>query len=162
MTDDDPTRPNDTAHPTRDAGAVKRPRSVKRVVVFSEAATAQPAPKRGRKPKGEAERKDTVLRVRLSGEDHSRLIDNARAAQLTESEYVRQALRGSRPSSSKTPRADVELVQQLVRVGVNLNQIAHQVNSTRGAIPRGLVPCLEQVGALLDQLTADTTRRRSR
>lgn len=161
MTDDEPTQPHDAAHVTRDGGASKRPRSVKRVTVFSEAATGEAAPKRGRKPKADGDRKGTVFRVRLSGDDHSRLIDNARAAQLSESEYVRQALRGSRPSSSKTPKADVQLVNELIRVGVNLNQIAHQVNSTRGSIPRGLVPCLEKVGALLDQLTAETKRRRS-
>ena len=116
MTDDDPTKPPDAAHATRDGGASKRPRAVKRVTVFTEAASGEAAPKRGRKPKAEADRKDTVFRVRLSGDEHGHLIDNARAAQLTESEYVRQALRGSRPSASKTPKADIQLVNELIGV----------------------------------------------
>src|SRR5215470_18309384 len=72
--------------------------------------------------------------VRLTNDEHSRLTDLARIAGLSLSRFlVESGLTGRAPTPADRMLRERALVQ-LIRVGNNLNQVARQLNSQRGAL----------------------------
>src|SRR4030095_6864039 len=80
-------------------------------------------------------------RVRLTDEEHRRLRDRAKQAGLSVSRYlIRGAL--ARAATKLEEKEDAEIrtfqrdwaINEVARVGNNLNQIARQLNSQRGSI----------------------------
>lgn len=80
-----------------------------------------------RPTKSDAEKRGRVTGVRLLPVERDALLARASAAGLSLSEYLRLAgLRRPLPSPARAPAAantSFELVEQLRRVGVNLNQL---------------------------------------
>jgi hypothetical protein len=79
-----------------------------------------------RPAKSDAEKR-RVTSVRLSPVEHDALLSRASVSGLSLSEYLRlSALRRPQPSPARSPAAantSFELIEQLRRVGVNLNQL---------------------------------------
>lgn len=136
----------------------KRSRTKRSPATFARAAhglpTEPPAAlrKRGRPPVPDAEARSKRITIRLEPDEAARLAGLAARAGLTESEFIRRAIKGARVSATtKTPEADFALVRELVAQGNNLNQIARAVNRTRG-VPAGTADALDKINALLDRL----------
>ena len=84
------------------------------------------------------------LEVRCTPEEHEAWRAKATAAGLTLSELVRQSLGRVRTWTVGDRRAARERVQQLARIGNNLNQIARWAN-----IHKGAAEATEVIGALI-------------
>lgn len=80
-----------------------------------------------RPTKSNAEKRGRVTGVRLSPAEHDALLSRATVSGLSLSEYLRlSGLHRPLPSPARSPAAantPFELVEQLRRVGVNLNQL---------------------------------------
>jgi hypothetical protein len=76
------------------------------------------------------------------------------AAGLTQSAYLRQAATTGRVIIRQA-RADFALVNQLRRIGVNLNQIAHAVHLASGAVPVELAALLAKLETALDAVMSE-------
>jgi hypothetical protein len=75
--------------------------------------------------------------VRLTNDEHSRLTELSGKAGLSLSRFlVESGLTGKAPSPADRMVRE-RAVMQLIRVGNNLNQIAKQLNSQRGALSSG-------------------------
>ena len=84
------------------------------------------------------------LEVRCSPDEHEAWKAKATAAGLTLSDLVRQSLGRVRSWTVGDRRAARERVQQLARIGNNLNQIARWANTHKGA-----AEATEVIGALI-------------
>lgn len=116
------------------------------------------------RPKKErAEARAVVFGVRLTPDERATLEARAASLGVSVTEYARVAVLGGRvevaplslgaPSSGGSQQSaptDVAHVVALNRVGVNLNQIARNLNSGLGLVPAELDACLARVDALLD------------
>lgn len=86
------------------------------------------AGKKGGRPKKADELKRQKFDVYLSAEDLAAIRDNAAAVRMPLRTFIRQAAIGRR-LRARVPVADREAAEQLARIGNNLNQIAHALNS---------------------------------
>ena len=82
-----------------------------------------------------------TTRVRLTDDEHRRISDRAKQAGLSISRYlIETALRDMPLTSEEKEHAEAVMFQrdwainEVARVGNNLNQIARQLNSQRGSI----------------------------
>ena len=99
-------------------------------------------------------------RVRLTEEEHRCLRDRANQAGLSISRYlIKRALAQGATKLEEKEDAEIRTFQrdwainEVARVGNNLNQIARQLNSQRGSISTERVEsALAAVAAALDQL----------
>ena len=99
-------------------------------------------------------------RVRLTDDEHARLSDLAKAAGLSISRYlIETALNQRALVSDEKDRAEALVVQrgwainEVARVGNNLNQIARQLNSQRGSISSDSIEkALKLVAAAINQM----------
>ena len=86
--------------------------------------------RKGRSKEKTTPKLDDRFEVRLSKADHHYLTKKARKAGLTKSEFVRRAVRGLEVKEG--PTADGQrLIQELNRIGNNLNQIARVANAQK-------------------------------
>jgi hypothetical protein len=100
--------------------------------------------KGGRPRKAEGERRDASLPpVRVTTAELVHVEEQAERAGLPVSEYVRRRALGAKVAPRQTP-ADTRALDELNRIGVNLNQLAHAANM--GKTLEG------QLAATLDQL----------
>lgn len=88
--------------------------------------------------------------VRCTEAERAAIAARAEAAGLTVSAYVRQASSTGRVVIRQA-KADFALTNELRRIGVNLNQIAHAVHLASGAVPPELAAMLAQLDGLLDK-----------
>jgi hypothetical protein len=102
-----------------------------------------------RPTKSSLERRDVRLNLRLTPAERIALDIAAAKAGFAPSEYARmQALNGRitvRAGKTLSP----ELFTQLVRIGTNLNQIAHRLNAGDPRVPPALAHLCEQLEAIL-------------
>ncbi|PYP82329.1 MAG: hypothetical protein DMF61_26685 [Blastocatellia bacterium AA13] len=99
-------------------------------------------------------------RVRLTNEEHARLSDLAKAAGLSISRYlVDAALTNKALVSDEKDRVDALIlrrdwaINEVARVGNNLNQVARQLNAQRGSInSESIEKSLKAVATALTQL----------
>lgn len=99
-------------------------------------------------------------RVRLTDEEHKRISYRARRAGLSISRYlIENALREEAMTSDEKEHAEAVMFQrdwainEVARVGNNLNQIARQLNSQRGSISSETIQAaLVEVGSVLNEL----------
>lgn len=104
---------------------------------------------RPRKDKFEA-RSAHLPAVRLTEAELAQVAELASASRLSLSEYVRQRLL----SGKVTPRPaldDAQLLAELNRCGVNLNQIAKRLNAGAG-LPTSVDSTLEAFHAVLERV----------
>ena len=76
------------------------------------------------------EKRSEVLRARVTFAEKMHVEEQASAAGIDPSEYLRRRALGFMVSPAPR-RADAALVSELNRIGVNLNQIARNLNSGR-------------------------------
>lgn len=103
----------------------------------------------------EARQRTSVLGVRLSPEERAELAAAAEAAGMSIGSYVRFRLTdGTAPRSVRRPPADLEtlraLLAQLGKLGSNVNQIAHKLNSEMAVSPAVVHGAAQDVRALRD------------
>lgn len=115
------------------------------------------------RPRKEApDARSHVVGVRLTPDERIQLDTKADAACLSLSDLLRQAALGARieagaageagpPLAARARTPDgIEHVVALNRIGVNLNQIARNLNAGIGLVPAELDACLARVNELLD------------
>lgn len=115
------------------------------------------------RPKKQMEEARTMrFNLRFSLHEWGEVEAKAAAAGLSPTEFCRQAVLGCRiesaparaaGSSGRHPAGVAAATAQIValnRVGVNLNQIARNLNGYQGFIPDDLAESLERVNELLD------------
>ena len=90
-----------------------------------------------RPAKKDTDRLTTVFSTRLTAGEAAAADARRAAAGLTRGEYTRAAVLNGRVSVRRTAKADPAIVAQLLRIGVNLNQIARTANAT-GGVPDNL------------------------
>lgn len=99
-------------------------------------------------------------RVRLTDDEHRRISDRARQAGLSISRYlIENALREKAITSDEKEHAETIMFQrdwainEVARVGNNINQIARQLNSQRGSISSETIrAALVEVASVLNEL----------
>lgn len=99
-------------------------------------------------------------RVRLTDEEHRRIGHRARQADLSISRYlIENALRKEAMTSDEKEHAEAVMFQrdwainEVARVGNNINQIARQLNSQRGSITsETILAALLEIGSVLNEL----------
>lgn len=109
--------------------------------------------------------RDCFKTFRFTHAELTRLEGRARAAGTTLSAYVRLVLLARPDDASSEPQARgatdraadrrrEALAEQMRKVGVNLNQIAHRMNEQRTPPPRELVMILDEIRAYVRQANA--------
>lgn len=87
-----------------------------------------------RPKKTSEERRDDVVGVRLTAQERAELDRFAGYYGLSVSEFMRRRALGYRlPAGEIERRQRAAVMTALMRLGVNLNQIAHHMNAGRGA-----------------------------
>ncbi len=109
-----------------------------------------------RPKKQTADRREQWIKARVSPAEHADILTRAARARLSPSEFLRNSALASPASASvvvaeEAAQADFETIDQLRRVGVNLNQLTRVANQT-GYMPDGLEEALAKVDQLLDRM----------
>ena len=91
------------------------------------------------------------IKARVSPAEHAEILLHAAKASLSSSEFLRRAALSTEVVVQQSASADFETVDQLRRIGVNLNQLARVANKT-GYMPDGLEEALAKVDQLLDRM----------
>lgn len=95
----------------------------------------------------------------LTERERAELEQRAEAVGLTLSEFIRcQTLQRPLPPSVVEQRTRATLATALLRLGINLNQIARHTNAGR-SIPFHLPELLNDIRGHVDRLTRDESRR---
>ena len=120
-----------------------------------ESTTTTPRPASGGRPKKvEAERRVKQTNHRWTVAEDIHLREQARTAGMTVAEFVRRRALGL-PVVVREAKADARLVHELNAIGVNLNQIARNLNTDRLGAPGSRVFDLdalqEQLRVVLDR-----------
>ena len=79
------------------------------------------------------------------------LQDSADKAQTTVTDFVRASALGHRFTVIQSHAPDFETLEELRRIGVNLNQIAKALNAGREDLPASLVLACDKLDALLER-----------
>ena len=105
----------------------------------------------GRPTKSPQERHSETVRVPLRPADHARLQDMADKAETTITDFVRASALGQKFTVIQSDAPDFETVEQLRRIGVNLNQIAKAMNAQKTVAPSELLAVCAKLDRLFDQ-----------
>ncbi len=73
-------------------------------------------------------RKEVTFILRMTYDEKEKLIKYANEAGFTMSEYIRSLIKGLEPRE-RPPKEFYDTVKELRRIGVNLNQLAKDVNT---------------------------------
>ena len=99
------------------------------------------------------ERRDHPTGVRLNHAEQARVDAAASAYGLTRADYLRRrGLSHRLPSTVALAHSEALLATALLRLGVNLNQIAHHLNAGRPAPHAELDLLIARINDCLDQL----------
>lgn len=105
---------------------------------------------RPRKP--EAERREAYINPRLTAAEREEIERNAALLGLSPAEFMRRRSLGySLPTSLAVQRQTAAQATALMRLGINLNQIAKHMNAGRGA-PPDLAELIGRINAELDRV----------
>lgn len=105
-----------------------------------------------RPKKPTSDRREQWIKARVSPAEHADILTRAARARLSPSEFLRNsALSSQVVVAEEAAGADFETIDQLRRVGVNLNQLTRVANKT-GYMPDGLEEALAKVDRLLDRM----------
>lgn len=113
----------------------------------------RPTAKTGRPRAAEGAARDQVLGLRLTPDERAAIEAQAARAGLTVSDYARRVILGHRVKAAVTD-VDAAALVELNRLGVNLNQIAKQLNA-RKAAPAQIEPLLVTIRAAVERLAGD-------
>lgn len=110
--------------------------------------------KTGRPRKAEGERRDANLPpVRVTAAELAHVEEQAAAAGLPVSDYVRRRALGGRVVARQTA-TEARALDELNRIGVNLNQIAHAAHLGK-PLEGKLADALHQLQAQLEKVARD-------
>lgn len=87
----------------------------------------------------------------------ARLIEEAAAAQMGPNEFAREKTLNGAVVVLQAYELPLPLQQQLLRIGVNMNQIARRLNWTGEAAPEEVRAAFLSMNALLDFILKDVT-----
>jgi hypothetical protein len=106
-----------------------------------------------RPKKAPEERREDVLGVRLTAREREALDSTAAAYGLTAAEFMRRRSLGEKlPARVAARQQTAAVATALIRLGVNLNQIAHHMNAGRPAPQYGLQALIARIDAELDRI----------
>jgi len=106
----------------------------------------------GRPKKTPAERRENGPNPRMTMAERGEVERNAAILGISPSDFIRRRCLGYRlPASLAVQRHVAALAVALLRLGVNLNQIAHHMNAGRGA-PPDLSALIARIEAILDDI----------
>jgi len=115
------------------------------------------------KKTGQDARTKSTPSVRMTEREYAVVIDHAKAASMSISEYIRQvATTGHVVANDARPQVTTfpfELIHQLQKVGVNLNQLTRVANATGGELPKALADAGEDLQNVLDHIITQTEFR---
>ena len=100
--------------------------------------------------------RDKHVSFRLSAEEHFKLIDKAQRSGMSVGDFVRaRSLQARKRKAREIEGAsalpdELKLAQQLRKIGVNVNQIAHHCNRFQVPPPAELAPLLSEIRSLLN------------
>lgn len=97
-----------------------------------------------RPPKGPEEQLSEMLRCRVRPAEYLRIRRAAEGAGLSVSEYARTLMLTGQVTIRQIHSMDPELVEQIRKIGINLNQAVHKLHAT-GKIPPELASAAEAV-----------------
>ena len=101
-----------------------------------------------RPPKGRDDQLSETLRCRLRRAEYLLVRQSAAKAELTLSDYARRMLLSGHVTIRQVHSMDPEIVDQLRRIGINLNQAVHKLHAT-GKIPPELASAAAAVEAYI-------------
>lgn len=106
------------------------------------------------KKTGKTERIKRLPHVRCTVDEYDAAMRHAKGANKSLSEYMRElATTGRVVANDQTPakaRVDFQLVHQLQKVGVNLNQLTRVAHATGGELPKALEDAGQDLQHILD------------
>lgn len=96
-------------------------------------------------------KKRTVqVNIRLTAEESNQVNDYAEASGLSPANWIRHKVFTGKNPAVKVSPLEASIYQELKRIGVNLNQVAHKLNQS--ALPNDLEKVLIDVRHLLDEI----------
>ncbi len=100
--------------------------------------------------------RDKHVSFRLSGEEHFKLVDKAHRSGMSVGDFLRSRALHARKRKAQlsemtsAPLGELSLAQQLRKIGVNVNQIAHHCHRYQVPPPAELAPLLRDIRAMLN------------
>ena len=95
-------------------------------------------------------KRSVQVNIRLTAEESNQVNDYAEASGLSPANWIRhKVFTGKNPPVKLSP-LDASIYQELKRIGVNFNQVAHKLN--RGDSPTDLEKALIELRRLLDSI----------
>ncbi len=95
-----------------------------------------------------------LVTVRMTPDEHADALSVAAALGVSVSRLMR-----SRAEALPPPRADLALASEIQKIGVNVNQIAHQINAGNAPGLEVILPVLEILHGELSELRSQLRRR---
>jgi hypothetical protein len=106
-----------------------------------------------RPKKPEHERREQQMKFVVTDEERVQIEQNASAYGLRLSEFFRRRSLGVRlPAGAVDRQAQAEATAALLRLGINLNQIAKHVNAGRAAPVAEISDLITRINSAMDQL----------
>lgn len=97
-----------------------------------------------------AEKRSVRFSFRLTEQEFQKLIELAQTCACTPGMLIRNSVFKGRPPALKSARLDVATYLELKKIGVNVNQLARHVNSTK--VLSGTPVLLEELLAQQDKI----------
>ena len=116
----------------------------------------------GRPRKSPEDSHTASVRVPLRPADFADLQAKADKAETTITDFVRAAALGQKFTVVESSAPDFETVEQLRRIGVNLNQIAKRMNQGRMVTPPAVTRAVAKLEKLLTAWIVDDTSNNHR
>jgi len=108
------------------------------------------------KKTGSEKREKRLPHVRCTEAEYQSAFGHAKSAGVSLSEYMRELATTGRVVANDQPSVDqmipFELVNQLQKVGVNINQLTRVAHATGGELPKALADAGEDLQSVLDQI----------
>lgn len=96
----------------------------------------------------EKRKRNKIILVRLTDEEHAKLVELAASHERTVAAYVRQVALNEAPKTRET----LAIIAQLSRIGNNLNQIARVANSGGDVRADILAEALKELSEVIETL----------
>lgn len=111
----------------------------------------------GRPPKAPQDRHSAQLNIPLKPADYARLRTKADKAETTVTDFVRASALGQKFTVVQSNNPDFDTIEQLRRIGVNLNQIAKAMNQGNMVPPPSIERAVSKLENLLTKWLVDDT-----
>lgn len=96
--------------------------------------------------------RSAVVPVRLSPEERQALFEKAKSVGVSLSEFVRRSALGRRMPPAPPPKINLDLYQQLSRIGNNLNQVARKIHEGTVLVDLELVSTITELKGVVKEV----------